>query len=96
MDLDLQGRSWRKTRIGHSIWKVEFYFRCSDGMYVKIELEDAREDVECHKLWREWERLAQGIEHDFNVKVFKCDSNEYYDNIEDDEEDKNMVMSTVR
>lgn len=36
----------------------------------------------------EGDRLVQGIEHDFKVKVFKCDSNEYYDNIEDDEEDK--------
>ncbi|WP_127133473.1 hypothetical protein [Veillonella caviae] len=73
-----EGKYWRKVRTGHSIFKFQ------DGSYARIVLEDAKVEPKLHELGQQWRRIANHLKNSYGLKVFKCDSTEYYDNIEDD------------
>ena len=83
-----EGKYWRKVRTGHSIWCIELYFKFQDGSYARIVFEDAKVEPQLHELGQQWRRIANRFKNTYGLKVFKCDSTEYYDSIEDDEEDK--------
>ena len=79
-----EGKYWRKVRTGHSIWRIELYFKFPDRSYAIIVLEAAKVEPQLHELGQQWRRIANHLKNTYGVKVFKCNSTEYYDNIEDD------------